>query len=93
MTEDSAPVHERMAVVETEITNLKESVTLLDTDMKTLLEDTAIIIRVIGGASKAGRFVRVNGPRVVAAFIGWLIATGKFDENFIRFLQQVFMIA
>lgn len=77
--------------IETRIDQINDRVTGMENWAAGMKEDTAAILKVIGGASKFGRLVKVHGPRVFAAVVGWAIATGKVDQEFAQMLRTIFV--
>lgn len=72
-----------------EIHVIKTRLTMLENDMSQLRDDTQTIITIIGGASKAGRLVKIHGPRVVAAVLAWLIAKGNIDDATLALVKAI----
>lgn len=75
---------QRFKELETRIDQINDRVTGVE-------HNTAAILKVVGGATQLGRLAKVHGPRVFAAVMGYLIASGRIDQEFADLMRRIFI--
>lgn len=85
-----ANIEKRLDTFENRLDTFELDLSALRDHVSDIHEDTKIIVTAVGGATQVGRFLKVHGPRVIAALVGWLIATGEFDEGFLIMIRTIF---
>lgn len=82
----------RLSALETAYKSIREEIDLMKTSVAKLTDDTSQILSIVAGAKGTAALVAKHGPRVFAAFVGYLVATGKVDQKLATFLGSIFGI-
>lgn len=84
---------ERIDLIEQRLTGCEQALSELPSiklDAQRARENTEQIIDIVAGGKSAVRFAQKHGGRLIAALVGYLVATGKMGPEIGKLISSIF---